>query len=133
MLGAVIVADGPFGLRLPAVSHSLVVCCSSVCAPSVELQIHEVTVPLSREFEEIKESFLGIMKVALARLVSTHATTETNPEKLHAMMLLQLKESLPKYEQAWGGLDGCLGTRGGMGVGGWARGASVGAHAPKTG
>ncbi len=57
-------------------------------------QIHEVTVPLSKEFTDIRESFLGIMKLVLNKLAMTKATTETNPEKLNSMMLLQLKESL---------------------------------------
>jgi hypothetical protein len=57
-------------------------------------QIHEVTVPLSREFDEVRESFLGIVKFTLARLATTRATSETNPEKIHSVMLLQLKESL---------------------------------------
>jgi hypothetical protein len=51
-------------------------------------------VPLSREFNEIKDSFLSIMKFVLGKLATTRAITETNPEKLNSMMLLKLKDSL---------------------------------------
>jgi hypothetical protein len=57
-------------------------------------QIHEVSVPLSREFTEMKESFLSIMKMVLGKLVAVKAVTETNPEKLNSLMLLKLKDSL---------------------------------------
>ena len=62
-------------------------------------QIHEVSVPLSKEFDSIRNSFLLLMKSVLGRLVSTKATSETNPEKLNSMMLLNLKESLRTYER----------------------------------
>ena len=53
-----------------------------------------MSVPLSKEFDDIRDSFLHIMKSVLGRLVATKATTETNPEKLNTMMLLNMKESL---------------------------------------
>ena len=67
-------------------------------------QIHEVSVPLSREFNEIKDSFLSIMKFVLGKLATTRAITETNPEKLNSMMLLKLKDSLKTCVTAARGL-----------------------------
>jgi hypothetical protein len=61
-------------------------------------------VPLSREFNEIKDSFLSIMKFVLGKLATTRAITETNPEKLNSMMLLKLKDSLKTCVTAARGL-----------------------------
>ena len=52
--------------------------------------------PLSKELNDIRDQFIGVMKSVVTRLVSMKVIPPREPDKISQLMLLQWKQDLQR-------------------------------------